>query len=220
MDYQSHADLGGEDGHGRVIPEPEGELFHARWERQALALTLAMGATGAWNLDMSRSARETLPDYRSLSYYERWIRALEWLLAERELVRSDEIVAGRMLHPAQPGLLVLRAADVPATLAKGSPTWRPPTVPARFAAGQPVRLHAAAVNHHTRLPGYTRGKIGHIEEVRGVHVFADTHAQGLGERPCWLYTVVFSGRELWGGDAAANHRVSIDAWEPYLELVS
>ena len=64
MSYQSHADLGGEDGHGRVIPESEGELFHAPWERQALALTLAMGATRAWNLDMSRSARETLPDYR------------------------------------------------------------------------------------------------------------------------------------------------------------
>jgi nitrile hydratase subunit beta len=220
IDYQSHADLGGKDGHGRVIPEPEGELFHARWERQALALTIAMGATGAWNLDMSRSARETLPDYRSLSYYERWIRALERLLIERELVRSDEIAAGRMLHPARPGLSVLRAAEVPATLAKGSPTWRPPAGPARFAAGQPVRLRAAAVTHHTRLPGYARGKIGHIEALRGVHVFADTHAQGLGEQPCWLYTVVFSGRELWGDEAARSHSVSIDAWEPYLEPVS
>jgi hypothetical protein len=63
MSYLSHADLGGSEGCGPVIPEPEDERFHAAWEPRALALTLAMGATGAWNIDMSRSARETLPDY-------------------------------------------------------------------------------------------------------------------------------------------------------------
>jgi nitrile hydratase len=220
MTYQSRADLGGQDGFGRVIPKGEDELFHAAWERQALALTLAMGATGAWNLDMSRSARETLPDYPALSYYEIWIKALERLLIERGLVGPDEITAGRMLHPARPGLPVLRVSDVPAVLAKGSSTLRPATVPARFAVGETVRLRAAAVAHHTRLPGYARGKIGHIDQVRGVHVFADAHSQGLGEQPRWLYTVVFTGRELWGSGAAANHRVSIDAWEPYLEPAS
>jgi nitrile hydratase len=220
MTYQSRADLGGQDGFGRVIPGAEDEVFHAAWERQALALTLAMGATGAWNLDMSRSARETLPDYPALTYYEIWIKALESLLIERGLVGPDEIAAGRMLHPARPGLPVLRVSDVPAVLAKGSPTLRPATVPARFAVGEPVRLRAAAVAHHTRLPGYARGKIGHIDQLRGVHVLADAHAQGLGEQPCWLYAVVFTGRELWGSDAEPNHTVSIDAWEPYLEPVS
>ena len=220
MTYQSHADIGGQDGYGRVIPEPEGELFHAAWERQALGLTLATEAMRVWNLDMSRSARETLPDHPALTYYEIRIKALERLLIERGLVGPDEIAAGRMLHPARPGLPVLRAGDVPAVLAKGSPTLRPATVPARFAVGEPVRLRAAAVAHHTRLPGYARGKTGHIDQLRGVHVFADTHSQGLGEQPHWLYTVVFTGRELWGSGADANHRVSIDAWEPYLEPVS
>jgi nitrile hydratase subunit beta len=220
MTYQSHADLGGQDGYGRVIPEGENEVFHADWERQALALTLAMGATGAWNIDISRSARETLPDYRSLSYYEKWIKGLERLLIDRGLVGPDELAAGRMLRAARQGLPVLRARDVPTVLAKGAPTLRPATVPARFAVGEPVRLRAAAVTHHTRLPGYARGKIGRIDQLLGVHVFADSHAQGLGEQPCWLYTVVFSGRGLWGDDAAVNHSVSIDAWEPYLEPVS
>ena len=55
MTYESHADLGGQPGHGAVTPEAEGERFHARWEPRALALTLAMGATGAWNIDMSRA---------------------------------------------------------------------------------------------------------------------------------------------------------------------
>ena len=220
MTYQSRADLGGQEGFGRVTPEGEDELFHAAWERQALALTLAMGATGAWNIDMSRRARETLPDYPTLTYYEIWIKGLESLLIERGLVGPDEIAAGRMLHPARPGLPLLRVTDVPAVLARGSPTLRPATVPARFAVGEPVRMRAAAVAHHTRLPGYARGKTGHIDQVRGVHVFPDAHAQGLGEQPCWLYTVVFTGRELWGSGAAANHTVSIDAWEPYLEPVS
>lgn len=47
----------------------KGAVFHAAWEARILAVTLALGATGNWNLDMSRSAREVLPDYLDLSYY-------------------------------------------------------------------------------------------------------------------------------------------------------
>ena len=217
MSYRSHADLGGQSGHGRVVPEPEGELFHAAWEKQALALTLAMGATGSWNIDMSRSARETLPDYAALSYYEIWIKGLQKLLVEHDLLGNDEVAAGRMLHPPLPLAHLLRAADVATALAKGSPTERAAIVPARFAVGERVRTRRENVQHHTRLPGYAMRKIGRIERVRGVHVFADTHAQGLGEQPQWLYSVVFDGRELWGDDAAQGLSVSIDAWEPYLD---
>ena len=64
MTYVSHADLGGRDRPGAVVPEPEGDTFHAPWEARALALTLAMGGTGAWNIDTSRVARETLPRLR------------------------------------------------------------------------------------------------------------------------------------------------------------
>jgi len=217
VSYRSHADLGGRSGLGRVVPEPEGELFHAAWEPKALALTLAMGATGAWNLDMGRSARETLPDYAALSYYAIWVKALQKLLIERDLIRDDEVAAGRMLHPPQELARVLRAADVEVALSRGSPTERTPTAAARFALGERIRTRRGAVSHHTRLPRYASGKIGHIERIRGAHVFADAHAQGLGEQPQWLYTVVFDGKELWGDDATRGHSVSIDAWEPYLE---
>jgi nitrile hydratase beta subunit len=217
MSYRSHADLGGREGQGRVVPEPEGERFHADWERQALAVTLAMGAAGEWNIDMSRSARETLPDYDALTYYEKWVKGLEKLLIERGLIDGDELAASRMLHPPRPVTRVLRAVDVPAVLAHGAPTQRAATTPAAFAMGERVRTRAEAVAHHTRLPGYARGKVGRIEHILGVHVFADTNAQGLGERPQWLYTVVFAAQELWGDTAAQNACVSIDAWEPYLE---
>jgi nitrile hydratase beta subunit len=218
MSYVSHADLGGQAGHGAVRPEPEGELFHAAWEPRALALTVAMGATGSWNIDMSRCARETLPDYAALSYYAIWIQALEVLMRQRGLMQADEIEQARALHPAPALARTLRAADVADVLARGAPTQRAATTAPGFAIGDAVRMRRDAAPHHTRLPGYVRGRRGRVEARHGAHFFADSHAQGMGEQPCWLYTVVFDGRELWGDEAgAAGLSVSVDAWEPYLE---
>jgi nitrile hydratase beta subunit len=220
MTYTSHADLGGQAGHGPLLLEGEGTVFHEPWEPRVLALTLAMGATGAWNIDISRAARETLPNYLERSYYEVWFTALSKLLAERHLVEPDEVDAGCALHAPLALPRKLMAADVPAALARGSPTVRRATAAPRFAIGQAVRTYAGAVPHHTRLPAYARGKVGAIEHVRGAHVFADAHATGRGESPQWLYTVAFDGSELWPGEAAPGRlRVSIDAWEPYLETL-
>ncbi|HEX7864006.1 MAG TPA: nitrile hydratase subunit beta [Variovorax sp.] len=221
MSYVTKADLGGQPGFGKVVPEAEDELFHADWEPRALALVLAMGATGSWNIDASRAVRETLPDYRELSYYQIWLAALEQLMLQRGQIHPDEIASGEMRHTAAPVARVLQAADVSAVLAKGSPTERPAPAPARFAPGQPVRMHLGKVDHHTRLPGYVQGKRGTIVRVHGAHVFADTNAQGLGEQPQWLYTVEFDEAELWGHDAPRqNLSVSVDAWESYLEAVA
>jgi nitrile hydratase subunit beta len=218
MSYITQADLGGQPSFGPVTPEPEGELFHAGWEPRALALTLAMGATGSWNIDASRAMRETLPNYRDLNYYQIWLGALEQLMLQRGQVFADEVATGEMRHPAAPVARVLQAGNVPAVLAKGSPTERAAPGPARFAVGQAVRMHIGKADHHTRLPGYVQGKRGTIEHVHGAHVFADANAQGLGEQPQWLYTVVFEEAELWG-DAAPrqNLSVSVDAWESYLD---
>jgi nitrile hydratase len=223
--HVSHADLGGQRGHGRVVPaqgpEPEGELWHAPWEPRALALTLAMGASGQWNIDMSRAARESLPDYARLGYYEIWLHALEKLLRERGLVEADEIAQGRTLRPPRRLDRVLHAADVASVLARGSPTERFSDEAPRFAVGDAVRTFAGEVPHHTRLPRYTRGRRGVVVAHHGAHVFADAHASGRGEMPCHLYTVAFEGTELWPDAAdraeAEGCRVSIDAWEPYLE---
>lgn len=219
--YTTHADLGGLPGFGVVAPEPEDDLFHADWERQALALTLAVGATGSWNIDQSRAARETLPDYLKLSYYQIWLAALEKLLQERGLVTAEEIHNSILQQPPLSVARVLQAQSVPTALLKGSPVLRTPAQPARFQLGQRVRTHSEVAEHHTRLPGYARGKQGVIERVHGVHVYADSHAQGLGEDPQWLYGVVFDEVELWPErvqpSRAQGLKVAIDAWEPYLE---
>jgi nitrile hydratase subunit beta len=216
MSYLSHADLGGQLGYGPVNPEREGEVFRSAWESSAFALTLAMGAAGAWNLDMTRSARETLPNYSKLSYYGIWAMGLERQLLAQKFVSAEELAASRSLHVTQVPPQRLRAVDVPAVLARGAPTLRTTTMPARFALGDRVRTRRDAVPHHTRLPRYARDKVGRIDRVLGAHVFADRNAHGLGEQPEWLYTVVFTGRELWGAEAAAELSVSIDAWDSYL----
>ena len=217
MSYVTHADLGGQAGHGAVTPEPEGMPFHAAWEARALALTLAMGGTGSWNIDMSRAARETLPDYASLSYFQIWLAALEKLVEERGLASADEIASGRMQQPARPIARVLTAGAVAAALARGTPTERPATAPARFASGDRVRMRSEIPDHATRLPAYVRGRVGVIDRVHGVHVFADAHALGLGEQPQWLYNVRFEEAELWPGRPLQRATVSVDAWQPYLE---
>jgi nitrile hydratase subunit beta len=220
MSYQTRADLGGQPGHGAVQPEPEGELWHEAFEPRALALTLAMGATGSWNIDQSRAARETQPDYARLSYYRLWLAALQQLMAERGQLLPDEVAAGQLLHPPVAVTRVLAAADVPAALARGSATERTATAAARFRPGDRVRTHDQIPDHHTRLPAYARGKCGVVERVHGTHVFADANAQGLGEQPQWLYSVVFDGPTLWGADAQHGLCVAIDAWEPYLDADS
>ncbi len=109
---------------------------------------------------------------------------------------------------------MLQAEDVAATLARGGPAEREPIRPARFAAGDRVRTRNLHPHGHTRLPRYARDKVGTVERVHGCHVFPDRNAYGDPD-PQWLYSVCFSGRELFGTDERSA--VSIDAFEPYLE---
>ena len=82
---------------------------------------------------------------------------------------------------------------------------------------QRTRKEHQSRSTHTRLPRYVRGHVGTIERVIGCHVFPDSNATGAGEDPQWLYTVRFDGRELWGANGDPTVKVSVDAWEPYLE---
>lgn len=215
--HVTQADLGGTLGHGAIEHEAEEGTFHHDWEAKVLALTLAASAPGGWNIDMSRRARETLPNYAELSYYEIWYAGLERLIVESGLATDDEIAAGHSLVEPDRERRVLTADLVGPALARGGPTVREPTGPARFDVGDRVRTRAERVDHHTRLPAYVSGHVGTIEHVHGAHVLPDANAHGHGEQPEWLYTVVFDATDLWD-DAAEGQRVSVDAWESYLHL--
>jgi nitrile hydratase len=178
-----------------------------------------MGAARAWNVDMGRHARESLPpaEYLSSSYYQIWFRGLQRLLLQSGLVTKDELDGGRALAPGKPGTRVLKSENVLHVLAASATNERPAPAPALYAVGDPVVTRNMNPLTHTRLPRYARAKRGIVERVHGVQVFADANASGRGEAPQWLYTVRFTGVELWGDDADPALVTSIDAWESYLE---
>lgn len=215
-------DMGGVHGFGSVVPEADEPTFHAEWEGRVFALALASGRAGKWNIDMGRFARENRSpaDYLAKSYFEIWLAGLELMLAERGLVSAEEIKAGRSLGESKKVDGILQHDSVEAVLSGGRPTERPPSVPARFRVGDHVRAKNINPTTHTRLPRYVRGRPGIIERLNGCHVFPDTNALGQGENPQWLYTVRFDARDLWGPEADPMLKVSVDAWEPYLEPVN
>ena len=211
--------MGGLQCFGPVVEEQNEPLFHQPWQKRVFAMTLAMGASGAWNLDESRFARESLPPdlYLNAGYYRIWLAGIEALMKQRDLISEEEIQAGRLLQPAKALPRLAKAELVPAALAAGSPVTREAKTPAGFAVGQQVRVSRNAPREHTRVPRYIRGCVGEVVRVHGCHVFADSHARGEGEDPRWLYNVCFSATELWG-DAAQRSSVNVDIWEPCLEL--
>ena len=86
-------DMGGRFGDGS-IPVPRNDknevvnfepTFKYDWHARAWAITLAAGALGEWNIDVSRHYRECLPpkDYINFSYYEKWLAALTNLLIDK-----------------------------------------------------------------------------------------------------------------------------------------
>jgi len=192
-------DMGGLQNFGAIDTDPDAPLFHHAWERDVLVLALAMGATGTWNLDESRFARESLPPetYLSVGYYRIWFYALERLLLKHALVTQDELSQGRSLETACQVKRVLRADDVPAALASGSPVERESAERPRFGVGDLVRVQNRHSKTHTRLPAYIRGRTGKVFRVHGCHVYPDSNAVGQGEDPRWLYNIQFDAQELW-----------------------
>lgn len=212
-------DMGGMDGLGPVAPEANEPLFHQPWEARALALTLAAGAWGRWTLDASRHQRELIPGpaYLRMSYYEKWITALETLLLKADLVSADELASGRPDPGAAKANPPLTAERVAGVLAAGGPVSRNLGQSPRFAIGEAVRARNLNPAGHTRLPRYVRGHVGSVTRFHGAHVFPDANAHGLGEQPQPLYQVRFEAVELWGERAQGRGGVYLDLWESYLE---
>ena len=212
-------DMGGMHGLGPIAPEPDEPLFHAPWEARALALTLAAGAWGRWNIDRSRHQREMIPGpvYLNLGYYEKWTTALIELMVQTELVTREELASGQPA-PGAPRLSPQLTADRVATmLAAGGPTERQTDRGPRFEVDDAVRARNLNPTGHTRLPRYVHGHAGVISRRHGAHVFPDANAHGRGEQPQPLYQVRFEAKELWGDNGFGRGAVYLDLWEDYLE---
>ena len=212
-------DLGGMMGFGPIEHDPADPNFHAEWEERVFALTLAVGATGSWNIDTSRHARESLPpaQYLSSSYYHIWLDGLEKLMLQTDLVSEQELADGKPVSSAKAVKNVLKADQVMPAMMSGSPYNRQSNKVQQYTVGDVVSTKNLNPKTHTRIPRYARGKTGVIDKIQGCHVFPDSNSQGMGEDPQWLYRVKFTASEIWGTEHSSKDLIYIDLWEPYLE---
>lgn len=80
--------MGGQTGFGPVpVGEDSEPAFSADWEAHVYALAALLRRRGLFNDDELRDAIERLPpaEYLGASYYERWLGAIETLVAEKGL---------------------------------------------------------------------------------------------------------------------------------------
>ena len=218
-------DLGGKHGYGKVVVEDEEPVFHARWEAAVFTMSAAGAAAGAWNnTDRFRHAVERIDPvaYLTQTYYGRWLGGIESLLVEAGVV-SREAINERVgeLGGSESDLIASRPNSTPdpmGTVGEGEGSRRTKNTKPAFSVGDRVLTAKVVKPGHTRLPAYARGKTGKIILSHGGWIFPDTNAHGRGENPQYLYTVQFSGEELWG-QGVENTRVSLDLFEPYLKLV-
>ena len=201
------------------------DVFEHGWHARALAVTLAAGMLGKWNLDASRHARECLSEdeHRSLSYYEIWMAALSNLLVRSGLAGKSELSDPNSTEESPLRASAAKADRITDILDRGSPTAREIAETPKFRVGQSVRACGDHRNRfveggHTRLPSYVQGGTGRICRVGQAHVVPDSNAHFLGERPEHVYAVQFTMSELWQSEAEHEaDEVILDLWESYLE---
>ena len=115
--------------------------------------------------------------------------------------------------------IVVTKDFVPELVRTGGSARVDKAVAPRFRVGDHVLVRNIHPEHHTRLPGYARGKRGIVEQDHGVFVFPDTSAHGLGEKPQHVYSVRFTARELWGPQTLERDTLRVNLWDDYLDLV-
>ncbi len=216
-------DMGGRFGDGPVDGRPDTQVFHEDWHARALALTLAAGSLGKWNIDVSRHARECLSpqDYTAFGYYEKWLGGLAALLVEQGVVSREELSGTAPAQASDLAAKKLTADQVAGVLARGGPADRPSAIAPLFGVGTAVRTRRIAENvavagGHTRLPTYAAGAQGRVLRYHGTHVLPDSNAHALGEAPEPLYAVVFPASELWQHPEGPRDEVVLDLWQSYL----
>ncbi|MCB1684127.1 MAG: nitrile hydratase subunit beta [Pseudomonadales bacterium] len=215
-------DLGGKRGYGPVIRERDEPVFHDRWEAVVFTLTRTARSAGALqNTDQFRYAIERIDPvaYLTHGYYGRWLGGLENLFVEAGTLTPGEIEARLVALGGDPDAPVAARPD------PGARPFDPPshngaqrsieTAPL-FKPGDRVMTANLPSAGHTRLPAYARGRSGIVQTWHQGWVYPDSNAVGRGEGPEHLYTVAFSGSELWGGDAEPGMVLHLDLFEPYL----
>lgn len=218
-------DMGGIEGYGPVpyVPE-EPPHISTRWEAFSGAAVFALLRSGKTNIDAHRHRIERLDPtrYLPISYWGRWLAAIESATVDQDIASQAEVdaaitalghdpAAAAPPPPMHPVVALESQQNEPGFL-------RPVDQPPRFSVGDTVMTSPDAphAGHH-RLPRYARGRRGTIVRQYPAFTLPDAVAHDRGEQPTYVYAVGFSGRELWGPDGDPNQICHLDLFEPYLE---
>jgi nitrile hydratase subunit beta len=225
-------DLGGMHGFGAVVVPGAEAPYHQAWEARVFALYLLIGLEGLGAPPGGRATREQMEPahYLAASYYERWLWSAERQLERKGTIQPGEVerMMARLADRADGESTPLPADPVPR---RGDPEQarraldelrRPEPMPgvdgpARFAAGDRVRVRRMRPERHTRCPRYVRGATGVVERVQGRDRLPELAAYGEHSAPEPVYAVRFSSETLFGRDGRPPWTVLVDLWESYLE---
>ncbi|HJR25878.1 MAG TPA: nitrile hydratase subunit beta, partial [Acidimicrobiales bacterium] len=196
-------DLGGMQGFGPVVIEPDEPPFHEPWEGRThgmmLGVAVARGPRGFrwWIESMGNDA------YLSTSYYEHWLHSVEQIL-----IASGDLASGELDGALAQGRTPNErredpdaAAAIPRLLSNPPLTGRATPPKGRFATGDRVRVVRFVTSEHNRVPRYVRGVVGTIESPAGEQPLAEGIEHGP---PQPVYSVAFTAGDLWGDEAEAG----------------
>jgi nitrile hydratase beta subunit len=199
-------DLGGKQGHGAVVIEPNEPVFHEAWERRAARVVFGAFLSGRFNGAEYRHAIERMEPawYLASPYYEHMLTGVTTCLVEKGAISAAELDErlGAPFDLAGP-------ASAP-RLDDAGVSRREPA----FTIGDVVRAWNRHPMGHTRCPGYVRGRRGTIVRVDGVFSVPDVEAHCDLRREEPTYGVRFEADELWGEPGDPVH---VDLWQSYLE---
>jgi len=211
-------DLGGMDGF-RVPVRDQGFALHEEWERLTWGMLLATFGTLGLPAG-NRRFIESLPAHRYLTmpYFARFLESRTKSFLDLGLVTQAELdnPEGPIAVPRVPGFTPRTPEQMVRLLRQEHSGQKSLVVPAAFVVGDEVVVKNDHPAGHTRVPRYVRGRRGAIVRSHGVHVFEDDVAPGTRVGPQHLYTVAFTGPELWGSRGHARDRIHVELWEIHL----
>jgi nitrile hydratase subunit beta len=215
-------DMGGQDGWGTVMIDPDEQVFDTPWEGRAFAMGAMSAGLSGTNLDAFRHSLERLHplDYLSDGYYGRWLACAELLLVDHGVLpagavdaRARNMLGTNVPEPTE------TSGEKPQYERNGGGSLRQIDDPPVFTVGDRVLAKDMYRRGHHRMPAYVRGHVGTIVALRPAAVLPDSTAHFIAEDAQHVYTVEFSSTVLWGSDAEPS-TLHIDLFESYMEAAS
>jgi nitrile hydratase len=220
-------DLGGTDGLGPVVTLENEPVFRAEWEKPAFAMFASCFRAGFFGVDAFRHGIEKMDpaEYLLSNYYEHWVHTVEHYGEKAGVIDLEELERRTQHYLANPDEPLADRRDpdllafVDAAVTHGADARREADKVPQYKVGDRVTVIADSPYGHTRRARYVRGRTGEITGAHGTYIYPDSAGNGGPEAPEHLYTVRFTGTELWGPRTAEPNTVTyFDVWEPYLTL--